>query len=91
MIFHLKMMAPCKFSGNAQSENVIFTILDYENEFDEVARDTLFFEENKKRLYQYKPNGNIITTSVIQSGLDGIDSISLGHLIIQCLNYLILY
>ena len=68
------------FLGNAQSENVIFTILDYENEFDEVTRDTLFFEENRKRLYQYKPNGNIITTSVIQSGLNGIDSISLSPL-----------
>ena len=68
------------FLSNAQSENVIFTILDYENEFDEVSRDTLFFEENRKRLYQYKPNGNIITTSVIQSGLDGIDSISLNPL-----------
>ena len=68
------------FLSNAQSENVIFTILDYENEFDEVTRDTLLFEENRKRLYQYKPNGNIITTSVIQSGLDGIDSISLSPL-----------
>ena len=68
------------FLGNAQSENVIFTIIDYENEFDEVTRDTLFFEENRKRLYQYKPNGNIITTSIIQSGLNGIDSISLSPL-----------
>ncbi len=68
------------FIGNAQSENVIFTLLDYENELDEISRDTLFFEENKKKLYQYKPNGNMITTSVIQSGLDGIDSISLEPL-----------
>ena len=68
------------FLGNAQSENVIFTIIDYENEFDEVTRDTLFFEENRKRLYQYKPNGNIITTSMIQSGLNGIDCISLSPL-----------
>ena len=68
------------FFGNAESEFVIFTTLDYDNENNEVVRDTLFFEENRKRLYQYKPNGNIITTSVIQSGLDGIDSISLNPL-----------
>ena len=68
------------FLSNAQSENVIFTILEYENEFDELVRDTLFFEENRKRLFQHKPNGNIITTSIIQSGLDGIDSISLNPL-----------
>jgi len=68
------------FLSNAQSENVIFTTLDYENEFDEIVRDTLYFEENRKRLFQYKPNGNIITTSIIQSGLNGIDSISLNPL-----------
>ena len=68
------------FLSNAQSENVIFTTLDYENEFDEIVKDTLYFEENRKRLFQYKPNGNIITTSTIQSGLNGIDSISLNPL-----------
>jgi len=68
------------FLSNAQSENVIFTTLDYENEFDEIVKDTLYFEENRKRLFQYKPNGNIITTSIIQSGLNGIDSISLNPL-----------
>ena len=68
------------FLSNAQSENVIFTTLDYENEFDEIVKDTLYFEENRKRLFRYKPNGNIITTSIIQSGLNGIDSISLNPL-----------
>tara|TARA_Y100000766_G_C18889257_1_gene597631 strand:+ start:62 stop:1828 length:1767 start_codon:yes stop_codon:yes gene_type:complete len=68
------------FIGNAQSENVIFTVLDYENELDEISRDTLFFEDNRKKLHQNKPNGNIITTSVIQSGLNGIDSIALEPL-----------
>ena len=68
------------FFGNAQSENVIFTLIDYENEFDEITSDTIFFEESRKKLFQYKSNGNLTTTSVIQSGLDGIDSIALNPL-----------
>ena len=68
------------FFGNAQSENVIFTLIDYENELDQIVRDTLFFEENRKKLNLFKPNGNLITTSVIQSGLQGIDSINLSPL-----------
>ena len=68
------------FFGNAQSENVIFTLIDYENEFDEITSDTIFFEESRKKLFQYKSNGNLTTTSVIQSGLDGIDSIALSPL-----------
>lgn len=68
------------FFGNAQSENVIFTLIDYENEFDEITRDTIFYEESRKKLFQYKSNGNLTTTSIIQSGLDGIDSIALNPL-----------
>jgi len=68
------------FFGNAQSENVIFTLIDYENEFDEITSDTIFFEESRKKLFQYKSNGNLTTTSIIQSGLDGIDSIALNPL-----------
>ena len=65
------------FFGNAQSENVIFTLVDYENEFDQISRDTLFYEDSRVKIEQYKPTGNLQTTSVIQSGLNGIDSISL--------------
>ena len=68
------------FYGNAQSENVIVTLIDYENEFDEITRDTIFYEESRKKLFQYKSNGNLTTTSIIQSGLDGIDSIALNPL-----------
>ncbi len=68
------------FFGNAQSENVIFTLIDYENELDQIVRDTVFFEENRKKLNLFKPNGNLTTTSVIQSGLQGIDSINLSPL-----------
>tara|TARA_Y100000739_G_scaffold52379_1_gene41787 strand:+ start:2840 stop:4603 length:1764 start_codon:yes stop_codon:yes gene_type:complete len=68
------------FFGNAQSENVIFTIIDYENESDEISRDTLFYDDNRIRIEQFKPQGNLQTTSVIQSGLNGIDSISLSPL-----------
>tara|TARA_S200000501_G_C20830496_1_gene746994 strand:+ start:182 stop:1942 length:1761 start_codon:yes stop_codon:yes gene_type:complete len=68
------------FFGNAQSENVIFTLIDFENELDQIVRDTVFFEENRKKLNLFKPNGNLTTTSVIQSGLQGIDSINLSPL-----------
>jgi hypothetical protein len=68
------------FFGNAQSENVIFTTINYENEFDEITVDTLFFEQNRKKLILFKPNGNLTTTSVVQSGLNGVDSIALAPL-----------
>ena len=68
------------FFGNAQSENVIFTTINYENEFDEITVDTLFFEQNRKKLILFKPNGNLTTTSVVQSGLNGIDSLALAPL-----------
>lgn len=65
------------FYGNAESEFVIYTLLDYENEEDEIVRDTLFFEDNRVKLINLKPLGSMQTTSVIQSGLNGIDSIAL--------------
>ncbi len=65
------------FFGNAQSENVIFTVIDYENESEEISKDTLFYQDSRIKIEQYKPLGNLQTTSVIQSGLDGIDSIAL--------------
>ena len=68
------------FYGNAQSENVIYTLVDYENELEQITRDTVFFDDSKLRLQQFKPEGVLNTTSVIQSGLNGIDSIELGAL-----------
>ena len=65
------------FYGNAESEFVIYTLIDYENEEDEIVRDTLFFEDNRVKLINLKPLGSMQTTSVIQSGLNGIDSIAL--------------
>ena len=43
----------------------------------ETIRDTLFYEDNRVKLINLKPLGSMITTSVIQSGLFGIDSIAL--------------
>ena len=68
------------FYGNAQSENVIYTLVDYENEQQQITRDTVFFDDSKLRLQQFKPEGILNTTSVIQSGLNGIDSIELAPL-----------
>ena len=68
------------FYGNAESEYVIYTLIDYENEDDEIVRDTAFYNNNSIRLINLKPLGNMETTSVIQSGLNGIDSIALDPL-----------
>ena len=68
------------FYGNAESEYVIYTLIDYENEDDEIVRDTAFYNNNSVRLINLKPLGNMETTSVIQSGLNGIDSIALDPL-----------
>ena len=68
------------YYGNAQSENVIYTLVDYENEQQQITRDTVFFDDSKLRLQQFKPEGILNTTSVIQSGLNGIDSIELAPL-----------
>ena len=43
------------FYGNAQSENVIFTLVDYENEQEQITRDTVFFDDSKLKLQQFKP------------------------------------
>ena len=68
------------FYGNAESEFVIYTLIDYENEENEMITDTLFYEDNRVKLINLKPLGSMITTSVIQSGLFGIDSIALEPL-----------
>jgi hypothetical protein len=65
------------FSGNAESEYIIFTTIDYENEADEIVRDTAFFEDNRLKLIDFNPLGNISSKSYIQSGLNGIDTIPL--------------
>ena len=67
-----------KFSENAESEYVIFTTIDYENEANEIVRDTAFFEDNRIKLIDFKPLGNIDAKSYIQSGLNGIDTIPLS-------------
>ena len=66
------------FSGNAESEYVIFTTIDYENEANEIIRDTAFFENTRVKLIDFKPLGDITTKSYIQSGLKGIDTIPLS-------------
>ena len=68
------------FYGNAESEYVIYTLIDYENEEDEIVNDTVFYEDNRLKLINFKPLGTMATTSVIQSGLNGIDSIVLDPL-----------
>ena len=65
------------FSANAESEHVIFTIIDYENEANEIVRDTAFFEDNRLKLINFKPLGNISAKSYLQSGVNGIDTIPL--------------
>ena len=67
-----------KFSENAESEYVIFTTIDYENEANEIVRDTAFFEDNRIKLIDFNPLGNIDVKSYIQSGLNGIDTIPLS-------------
>ena len=67
-----------KFSENAESEYVIFTTIDYENEANEIVRDTAFFEDNRVELIDFNPLGNIDAKSYIQSGLNGIDTIPLS-------------
>ena len=66
------------FSENAESEYVIFTTIDYENEANEIVRDTAFFEDNRIKLIDFNPLGNIDAKSYIQSGLNGIDTIPLS-------------
>jgi len=68
------------FYGNAESEYVMYTLVDYENENSEIVRDTAFYEDNRVKLVNLKPLGDMYTTSVIQSGLNGIDSLALDPL-----------
>ena len=68
------------FYGNAESEHVVYTIIDYENEEDQIVRDTAYYDDSKVRLINLKPLGNMQTTSVIESGLNGIDFIELDPL-----------
>ena len=51
------------FFGNAESEFVIYTTVDYENENGSVTRDALFFEDNRIELINLLPQGNITTSS----------------------------
>lgn len=55
------------FNSNTESEYVIFTTVDYENEANEIIRDTAFFEDNRIKLIDLKPLGSISTKSFIQS------------------------
>ena len=68
------------FYGNAESEYVLYTLIDYENNSNQIIRDTAFYDDNRVRLIDLKPLGNMQTTSVIQSGLHGIDSMALESL-----------
>ena len=65
------------FSANAESEHVIFTTVDYENEANEIVRDTAFFEDNRIKLNDFKPLGDISSKSYLLSGVNGIDTIPL--------------
>ncbi|MBJ33190.1 MAG: hypothetical protein CMC89_00525 [Flavobacteriaceae bacterium] len=65
------------FLGNSDSQYVIFTILNYEQENGKTYNDTLFFEQNKIKLIDFKPLGLLKTKSSIQSGLNGVDTIPL--------------
>ena len=51
------------FSANAESEYVIFTTIDYENEADEIIKDTAFFADDRLKLIDFKPLGNISAKS----------------------------
>ena len=48
------------FFGNAQSENVIFTLVDYENEFDQISRDTLFYEDSRVKSNSNSRKNNFV-------------------------------
>ncbi len=67
------------FLGNSDSQYVIFTTLVYEQENGDTFNDTIFFEQNRIKLIDFKPLGSITTKSYIQSGLSGIDTIPLNE------------
>ena len=68
------------FYGNSDSEHVIFTELNYETENSENFVDTIFYEDNSIKLNDFKPLGKIETTSFLESGRNGIDTISIETL-----------
>ena len=68
------------FFGNSDSEHVIFTEINYETESSENFVDTLFYEDNSIKLNDFKPLGKMETTSFVESGRNGIDTISIETL-----------
>jgi hypothetical protein len=68
------------FFGNSDSEHVIFTEINYETESSENFVDTLFYKDNSIKLIDFKPLGKMETTSFIESGRNGIDTISIETL-----------
>jgi hypothetical protein len=67
------------FLGNSDSQYVIFTELDYEQENGDTYKDTVFFDQSRIKLIDFKPLGSLKTKSHIQSGLNGIDTIPLNE------------
>ena len=47
------------FYGNAESEYVLYTLIDYENSSNQIIRDTAFYDDNRVRLIDLKPLGNM--------------------------------
>jgi hypothetical protein len=68
------------FYGNSDSEHVIFTEINYETESSENFIDTIFYEDNSIKLNDFKPLGKMETTSFLESGRNGIDTISIETL-----------
>jgi len=68
------------FYGNSDSEHVIFTEINYETESSENFIDTIFYEDNSIKLNDFKPLGKMETSSFLESGRNGIDTISIETL-----------
>ena len=68
------------FYGNSDSEHVIFTEINYETESSENFVDTIFYEDNSIKLNDFKPLGKMETTSFLESGRNGIDTIKIETL-----------
>lgn len=68
------------FYGNSDSEHVIFTEINYETESSENFVDTIFYENNSIKLNDFKPLGKMETTSFLESGRNGIDTIKIETL-----------
>lgn len=65
------------FYGNSDSEHVIFTEINYETENSENFIDTIFYEDNTIKLIDFKPLGKMKTTSFVESGRNGIDTVAI--------------